>query len=55
VGLVSQEPTLFANSIYENIAIGREGATREEVEAAARSANAWTFINAMPEKFDTKV
>ena len=33
VGLVSQEPTLFATSIYENIAMGKEGSTREEVGA----------------------
>lgn len=50
VGLVSQEPTLFATTIYENIEMGRRGATREEVEEAARSANAHSFIMALPEK-----
>jgi ATP-binding cassette subfamily B (MDR/TAP) protein 1 len=35
-----QEPTLFATTIYENIAIGRSGATEQEVVAAAEAANA---------------
>jgi ABC-type multidrug transport system fused ATPase/permease subunit len=55
VGLVSQEPTLFATTIYENVAMGREGATRAEVEAAAQSANALKFITALPQGFDTQV
>jgi ATP-binding cassette, subfamily B (MDR/TAP), member 1 len=55
VGLVSQEPTLFATSIKENIAMGKPGATDKEIEAAAESANAASFIRRLPEKFDTKV
>ena len=43
VGLVSQEPTLFATSIRENIALGREGATEKEIQEAAKSANAHDF------------
>lgn len=53
MGLVSQEPTLFATSIYDNIAMGREGASRQEVEAAARAANAHGFISALPQGYET--
>ena len=38
IGVVAQEPTLFASTIYENIRYGRLGASREEVESAARAA-----------------
>ncbi|CAM9316144.1 unnamed protein product, partial [Ectocarpus sp. 13 AM-2016] len=55
LGLVSQEPLLFAQSIAENIACGREGATREEVEEAARLANAYDFVVQFPDGFDTDV
>mmetsp|Transcript_13373 Transcript_13373/g.23679 ORF Transcript_13373/g.23679 Transcript_13373/m.23679 type:complete len:1466 (-) Transcript_13373:839-5236(-) len=55
IGLVSQEPTLFATTVYENIAMGKPGATREEVLAAAHAANAFVFIDRLPEKFDTQV
>jgi ATP-binding cassette subfamily B protein len=53
--IVLQEPVLFSTSIGENIAYGREGATREEVVEAARLANAYEFIMALPEGFDTPV
>jgi len=53
VGLVSQEPTLFGMSVKENIKLGRPGATDEEVEAAARTANAAGFIEELPEGYDT--
>ncbi|GIL45935.1 hypothetical protein Vafri_3054 [Volvox africanus] len=55
VGLVSQEPTLFATTIFENIAIGLPGASAEQVEAAARAANAHTFINNLPQGYETQV
>lgn len=55
VGLVSQEPTLFATSIKENISMGKPGATDAEIEAAASAANAVNFIKRLPEKFETKV
>lgn len=55
VGLVSQEPTLFQTSILENIALGRPGATEEEVFEAARKANAHKFISAMPAGYNTQV
>lgn len=58
VGIVSQEPLLFDASIAANIARGKAGqepATQEEIEAAARAANAYNFIQTFPEKFQTKV
>lgn len=55
VGLVSQEPTLFQTSILENIALGKPGATVEEVQEAARRANAHKFISVMPKGYDTQV
>jgi ATP-binding cassette, subfamily B (MDR/TAP), member 1 len=55
VGLVSQEPTLFATSIKENIAMGRAGATDKEIEAAAAAANAERFIRKLPNRYDTQV
>lgn len=55
MGLVSQEPTLFATTIKENILLGKPEATQEEVEAAAKSANAHTFVTALPMGYDTHV
>ena len=55
IGLVSQEPVLFTGSIAENIAYGKEGATKEEIEAAARMANAHDFISAFPDSYATQV
>jgi ATP-binding cassette subfamily B (MDR/TAP) protein 1 len=55
VGLVSQEPTLFATTIAENIAMGRQGASEEEIQAAATSANAHRFICNLPEGYNTQV
>lgn len=49
IGLVSQEPVLFASSIKENIAYGKEGATLEEIRAAAELANAAKFIDKLPQ------
>ncbi|CAN6477724.1 unnamed protein product [Victoria cruziana] len=55
MGLVSQEPVLFATSIKENILFGKEDATMEEIEAAARSSNAHNFISRLPQGYDTQV
>jgi ATP-binding cassette subfamily B protein len=55
IGLVAQEPLLFSTSIAENIRYGRPEATREEIEAAARAANADGFIESFPSGFDTLV
>ncbi len=55
IAVVLQEPILLPATIAENIAYGKPGATREEIEAAARSANADVFIQKLPKKYDTHV
>lgn len=55
IGVVAQEPILFSTSIAENIRYGRPRATAEEVEAAARAANAHDFIAALPDGYATEV
>nr|CAB3504328.1 unnamed protein product [Digitaria exilis] len=55
MGLVSQEPALFATSIRENILVGKEDATAEEVVATAKAANAHDFISQLPQGYDTQV
>ncbi|KAJ9135937.1 hypothetical protein P3X46_033057 [Hevea brasiliensis] len=55
IGLVSQEPILFATSIKKNIAYGKENATDQEIRTAIELANASKFINQMPEGLDTMV
>ena len=48
IGVVSQEPVLFATTIRENIEYGREGVTQEQIERAAKEANAHDFIMRLP-------
>ncbi|KAK4492352.1 hypothetical protein RD792_003156 [Penstemon davidsonii] len=55
IGLVSQEPVLFASSIKDNIAYGKDGASLEEIKTAAEHANAAKFIDKMPQGLDTMV
>ncbi|TMW55295.1 hypothetical protein Poli38472_013186 [Pythium oligandrum] len=55
IGLVSQEPVLFATTISENIAFGHPGSSRMDVEDAARLANAHEFIKQLPQGYDTLV
>jgi ABC-type multidrug transport system fused ATPase/permease subunit len=55
VGVVSQEPILFQTTITENIRLGRLEATQEDIENAARIANAHDFIMTLPRKYDTLV
>ncbi len=55
VAVVSDDPFLFSASVAENIAYGRPGAARSEVEAAARRAQAYDFVAALPQGFDTRV
>ncbi|KQK00850.1 ABC transporter B family member 2 [Brachypodium distachyon] len=55
IGLVQQEPALFATTIYENILYGKDGATEAEVVEAAKLANAHSFISSLPEGYHTKV
>ena len=49
IGVVSQEPILFATTIAENIRYGRLDVTEEEIEQAAKEANAHTFIKELPQ------
>jgi len=56
IGLVGQEPVLFAGTVRENIAMGTEGISQQDIEAAARSANAEDFIlNSLGNGYDTQV
>ncbi|MEU4562777.1 ABC transporter ATP-binding protein [Actinoplanes sp. NPDC023936] len=55
IGIVPDEPFLFSVSLHENIAFGRPGASRDEVEAAARAAGADEFISQLPDGYDTVV
>ena len=55
IAYVAQEPMLFHRSIRENIAYGRPDATAEQIERAAREANAWEFIERLPQGLDTEV
>ncbi|QWT18077.1 ABC transporter ATP-binding protein/permease [Collinsella sp. zg1085] len=52
-GMVLQESWLFAGSVYDNIAYGKPGATRDDVIAAARAVHADGFIEALPQGYDT--
>ncbi|MFG3257857.1 ABC transporter ATP-binding protein [Streptomyces sp. NPDC048172] len=53
IGMVLQDTWLFGGTIAENIAYGTEGATREQVEEAARAAHADRFIRTLPDGYDT--
>lgn len=55
IGIVLQESVLFGTTIRENIAYGRLDATQEQIEAAARAANAHEFIEPLPQGYDTLV
>ena len=55
IGLVTQETFLFNDTVRNNIAYGRENATQEEVERAARQAHAHDFIMEMPDGYETNI
>ncbi len=55
IGMVQQDVYLFSGTVYENIAYGRENATREEVVEAAKQAGAHEFIAALKDGYDTYV
>ena len=55
IAIVSQDPFLFSASVHENIGFGVASATREEVEQAARLAQAHDFVSALPEGYDTVI
>lgn len=49
IGVVSQEPVLFATTIAENIRYGREDASDADIEQAAKEANAYEYISKLPD------
>jgi ATP-binding cassette subfamily B protein len=53
IGLVPQDPVIFSASAAENIAYGRDGATQAEIRTAARAAAAETFLDDLPQGFET--
>jgi ATP-binding cassette subfamily B (MDR/TAP) protein 1 len=55
IGLVNQEPALFATSILENILYGKDGASIAQVTAMAKASNAHSFIDKLPQRYDTQV
>ncbi|XP_060103685.1 LOW QUALITY PROTEIN: ATP-binding cassette sub-family B member 5 [Heteronotia binoei] len=55
IGIVSQEPVLFATTIAGNIRYGREDVTDADIEEAAKEANAYDFVSKLPDKFNTMV
>lgn len=55
IGMVGQEPILFATSILENVLMGKENATMKEAVAACKAASAHSFISELPLGYDTQV
>jgi len=55
IGVVPQDTVLFNDTVYYNIAYGKDDATRAEVEAAAKAARIHDFITSLPEGYDTQV
>ncbi len=55
IGIVSQEPVLISSTIEENIRYAKPNASPDEIERAAKAANAWEFIQSFPEKLQTLV
>lgn len=55
IGIVSQDSILFNDSITNNLLIGKTSATEAEIKEAAKVANAYDFIEALPNKFQTNI
>ena len=55
IGIVPQQTVLFRGTVSDNIAYGKPGASRDEIEAAARAANAHDFVVGLPQGYDTEV
>lgn len=55
MGLVSQEPALFATTIVGNILFGKEDANMDQIIEAAKAANAHSFIQELPDGYQTQV
>ncbi|MGH9410088.1 MAG: lipid A export permease/ATP-binding protein MsbA [Vicinamibacterales bacterium] len=55
IGIVTQDTVLFDDTIANNIAYGRPGASRARIEAAAQAAHAYEFVQGLPEKYETRI
>lgn len=55
MGIVTQDSILFNDSVIENIKLGKQNATKEEVQKAAEIANAYEFIKDLPEQYETNI
>jgi len=55
IAIVTQEPILFNDTIFNNIAYGNRNASLKEIEDAARAAYAYNFIQSLPDKFETQI
>ena len=55
MGIVTQDSILFNDSVIENIKLGKQKATKEEVQKAAEIANAYEFIKDLPEQYETNI
>ncbi|MCQ5340070.1 ATP-binding cassette domain-containing protein, partial [Eubacterium ventriosum] len=55
IGIVQQDVYVFVGTVYDNIRYGRPDATREEVIAAAKEANAYNFIMSLPNGFERDI
>jgi ATP-binding cassette subfamily B protein len=55
IGIVPQEPLLFAGSVWDNLTVGSPGASQQAVEEAVRAAEAYEFIMQMPDGFESEV
>lgn len=55
IGIVPQEPLLFAGTVWDNLTVGSPGATQQAVEEAVRAAEAYEFIMQMPDGFESEV
>ncbi len=55
IATVFQDASLFSGTVRENIAYGRPSASNKDIEAAARAANAWSFIQELPDGVDTEI
>ena len=55
IAIVTQDPILFNDTIKNNIAYGKQNASNDEIEQAARAAYAYDFIQSFPDKFDTNI
>lgn len=55
IALVSQEPHLFDGTIYENVANGKEGASRQEVEDVLKRVKLWDYVSALPQGMETPI